>query len=112
MKAPAQIALFLSQTKAFVEENGILLVERSASLQFLADRGMTLRDLEIAILSLSVSDCFDGPEPDRDPRFCQHWTVAEFSPLVGEEKLYLKISIRIDARRCKCLSVKLYSEKP
>ena len=32
------------------------------------------------ILSLEPKDMFDGPEPDRDPRYSEKWTVAEFSP--------------------------------
>ena len=112
LKQPAKISLFLQQMKSIVEENGFIFVEREASVQFLADRNMTVAQLEDIILSLCSTDCFDGPEPDRDDRFKDRWTVAEFSPQACGEKLYLKLSIRIDARRCKCLSVKLFSERP
>ncbi len=94
-----------------MSQNGLILIEREQSLQFLADRNMTLHQLEELVLSLSVSDCVDGPEPDRDPRYCENWTVAEFSPIHDGKKLYLKISIRVDAQRCKCLSVKLFKER-
>lgn len=112
MKTTAQIALFLHQMKSIVEQNGFIFIEREASMQFLADRNMTVAQLESIMLSLSSADCFDGPEPDRDERYRDSWTVAEFAPNYEGEKLYLKLSIRIDAQRCKCLSVKLYSERP
>ena len=67
-----------------------------------------LRDV---ILSLGPEDCFDGPEADRDARFADKWTVAEFSPTFRNEKLYLKVSIRVDIERAKCLSVKAYIER-
>lgn len=110
MKHSAQIALFLQQMKEFVQSNGLLLVERSASKAFMASYGMTLADVIELVLSLETQDCIDGPEPDRDPRFCEHWTVAEFAPLYNTEKLYVKLSIRMDVERCKCLSIKLWTD--
>ncbi len=111
MKTDAQIGLFLAKAKEFVSKHGVIFVDRDASRRFLADRNMTVRELEQIILSLGAVDCFDGPEPDRDERYRDRWTVAEFSPTHCGEKLYLKLSIRMDAERCKCLSVKLYTEK-
>lgn len=110
MKLEPQISLFLFHMKSFVEKNNFIFVDREASNQFLADRNMTLEELRSVILSLTVADCFDGPEPDRDPKYSK-WTVAEFSPSYDGEKLYLKMSIRMDVERAKCLSVKLYSER-
>ena len=106
-----QVGLFLCNMKAIVEKRGFIFVERAESLEFLTERGMTEKDLEAIILSLEPKDCFDGPEPDRDPRFSEKWTVAEFSPDSNEKTLYLKMSIRTDAGRCKCLSVKLYKDR-
>ena len=75
----------------------------------MADRGMSLDILSDVILSLRPEDCFDGPEADRDPRFADKWTVAEFSPTYCMEPLYLKLSICADVERVKCLSVKAYT---
>ncbi|MBQ3338088.1 MAG: hypothetical protein IJG82_00580 [Atopobiaceae bacterium] len=111
MKPRASIELFLHHLKLFVEKNSFILVDREASKQFLASRGMCVSMLTVVILTLSPDDCFDGPEPDRDPRFAEKWTVAEFSPTYLGERLYLKMSIRIDAKRAKCLSVKAYVEE-
>ncbi len=111
MKTPQQINLFLHNLKCFVEKNGLIIVPRQASIAYMAQRNITPGLLEQIVLQLEASDCFDGPEPDRDPRYADNWTVAEFSPSYSNEKLYLKLSIRMDARRAKCLSVKLYTER-
>lgn len=110
MKVPAQVSVFLQIAKAAVAENGCILVNREASRAFLIERGMTVEDVIELIGTLKVSDCFDGPEPDRDPRYSD-WTVAEFRPNFEGERLYLKLSVKVDANQCKCLSVKLYTER-
>ena len=104
------VGFFLLKMKEFVEKNDFILVERKASLEFMADMGMTMDELRSVILSLTPSDCFDGPEPDRGPRY-KSWTVAEFSPEAFGRTLYLKMSVRTDVERCKCLSVKLYRDR-
>lgn len=106
-----QRALFLQLAKEFIEKNGIILVPREQNLSFMAERGMTMDDLKQVIFSLEPKDIFDGPERDRDPRFSEKWTVAELSPEYDGETLYLKLSIRVDNERCKCLSVKLYVDR-
>lgn len=104
-------ALFLLQAKKIVEKHGYILVPREQNRAFMAERGMTEDDLRQVILSLEPKDMFDGPEQDRDPRFREKWTVAEFSPEYENETLYVKLSIRVDVERCKCLSVKLYVDR-
>lgn len=111
MKLTAFIELYLRQLKAFVEKNSFILVEREATKQFMASKGMSMGMLTDIILSLGPEDCFDGPEADRDPRFADKWTVAEFAPDYLGERLYLKMSIRVDVERAKCLSVKTYIER-
>ena len=111
MKPIASIELFLRQLKNFVEKNSFVLVDRKASMQLMADRGMLLDTLRDVILSVRPEDCFDGPEADRDPRFADKWTVAEFAPTYHNETLYLKLSIRVDVGRVKCLSVKAYTRR-
>lgn len=111
MKHDAQIALFLDSMKRIVRSNSFILVNRRESMQFLADNNISARQLEDLLLTLAVDDCFDGPEPDRDPRFSRDWTVAEFCPELHDTKIYLKVSICIKKNGCKCLSVKLYSDR-
>lgn len=110
MQPSNSTALFLMELKRFVEKNGFIFVNREASLRFISEHNMTMAELKEVILGLEVKDCFDGPEPDRDPKRAA-WTVAEFSPTHCGEKLYLKLSIRMDAERAKVLSVKLYTER-
>lgn len=112
MKSKAQVKLFLQEAKRIIRKNGFILVPRAATERFMAERGVDVETVEEIILALSPEDCFDGPEPDRDARYAQQWTVAEFSPEHPQGKLYLKISISMRVDRCKCLSVKLYSEEP
>lgn len=111
MKHMAQIGLFLTQVKAIIELRNPILVEREASMAFLSARGMTIDDLKAIILTLTTQDCVDGPEPDRNPKYAEKWTVAEFGPVFNDEKLYLKISVHMNAQQCKCLSVKLWTER-
>ena len=106
-----QRALFLRQVKLFVEKHGFILVPREQNISFMAEHGMTVADLRRVMHSLETKDMFDGPEPDRDPRRAEKWTVAEFSPEYEKETLYLKLSVRTDVERCKCLSVKLYVDR-
>lgn len=106
-----QRALFLHQAKMFVEKHGFTLVSREQNLSFMAEHGMTMDDLRRVILSLEPRDMFDGSEPDRDPQRAEKWTVAEFSSEHEGETLYLKLSVRTDVERCKCLSVKLYMDR-
>lgn len=111
MKPTALIELYLFHLKQFVEKNSFILVDREATREFMASRGMSMDMLKDVILSLTSRDCFDGPEPDRDPKYAEKWTVAEFDPVYQAEKLYLKLSVRMDAERVKCLSVKAYVER-
>ena len=111
MKPAAFIELFLRQLKQFVEKNSFILVDREATRQFMASKGVSMGTLTDIILSLKPEDCFDGPEPDRDPLYADKWTVAEFAPDYQGETLYLKMSIRVDVERAKCLSVKAYVER-
>lgn len=111
MKPRASVELFLQQMKEIVREKNFILVDRKESMQYLADFQMSIPRLREVILALEAKDCFDGPEPDRDPRFARKWTVAEFDPLNFGQRLYLKLSISITDKQCKCLSVKLYKER-
>ena len=73
-----QRVLFLYQAKMFVEKHGFTLVSREQNLSFMAERDMTMDDLRQVVLALEPRDMFDGPEPDRDPRYSEKWTVQSF----------------------------------
>lgn len=101
------IGLFLHYAKQFVSKNGIIFIPRDQNVQYMTSVGMTIKDLEDLIFALDTVDCVRGPEPDKDPTRAAHWLVAIFCPIHNGVELYLKISIRMDKERCKCLSIKL-----
>lgn len=111
MKPEASITLFLELARRFVREHGVIIVPRASTEHFMRASDMTPLDLETLILALRPCDCFDGPEPDRDPLRSEHWTVAELRTPWEGRALYLKISVSTRARRCKCLSAKPYETK-
>lgn len=111
MKPEASIELFLELARRYVRERGVIIVPRASIERFMRASDMTPLDLETLILTLRPRDCFDGPEPDRDPSRVELWTVAEFRAFWEERALYLKISVSTRARRCKCLSIKPYETK-
>lgn len=110
MKPSATIDLFIQLAKLYVRRNGLLIIPRRDTLAFLNETGTTIKDVIHIIKHLDPSMCFDGPEADRDQRRADAWTVAEFSPTWRRKKLYLKISINLSTKRCKCLSIKPYQE--
>lgn len=111
MKPTASIELFLELAKLYVRRHGILLIPRPATISFLETQGLSITDVEETVCRLTTSDCFDGPEPDRDSKHSQEWTVAEFNPIMKRRRVYLKISINVAAKRCKCLSIKPYRDR-
>lgn len=108
-----QVRMFLDRIKGIVADaNGrVQIVPRQQNDEFMAERGISEDDVISEILSLTVDDCFDGPEKDRDPRFSDHWTVAEFGPDTCYGRLYLKLSVCDMGPYGKVLSVKAYSER-
>ena len=106
LKPKASIELFLQLAKLIVRNRGIIFVPRKESKAFIEDNGLSTRDVIGIILRLTTRDCFDGPEADRDQAKADYWTVAEFNPRWRSKRLYLKISINLSAKRCKCLSIK------
>lgn len=110
LKPKASIELFLRLAKQFTKDRGVILVQRKEGRAFLETNGLSTKDVNEMILQLSVSDCFDGPEADRDKSLADSWTVAEFNPVWRTSRLYLKISINLSAKRCKRLSIKPYRD--
>lgn len=86
MKPPALIELFLRQLKQYVEQNSFVLVDREASRGFMASRGMSMGMLTDVILSLKPGDCFDGPEPDRNPQYAQSGQSQNSPPTIRERR--------------------------
>mgnify|MGYP007077849090 CR=1 FL=1 len=63
------IGLFLHLMKEIVDKNNFILVEREASLEFMAGMGITMDELKNVILSLTATrDTRDGQLPNSRPR--------------------------------------------
>lgn len=58
MRPTAFIKLYLRQLKEFVEKNSFILVDREATRQFMASRGMSMSMLTDVILPVSQSLCW------------------------------------------------------
>lgn len=107
----SQIGLFLFRIKDIVQNGIIQIIPREQNLDFMGERGVSQDEVLDIITALTVDDCFDGPEADRDPKWSDKWTVAEFGPATEYGKLYLKLSICCDDLLGKVISVKLYAER-
>ena len=81
---------------------GIYLVPRKAVLETLAFLGLTKRDLEEILMSLSVVDYCQGPQPDRDGEGAVWIFGREVKGLV----VYIKLKVaQVEGDRiAKCLS--------
>lgn len=107
----AQVELFLDVVRELARQKRVRLVRRDETMAFLNSHNILLDDVVDVLLGLQTSDRFDGPEPDRDERYRDRWTVAEFAPLTDYGRLYLKLSIVNTHTLGKVLSLKLYREK-
>ena len=78
------------------------LVPRQASLQTLRELGLTKRNLEEILLTLSVSDYCKGPDPDRD----KPGEIWVFGKHIQEVDIYIKLKIaHVDKTKiAKCIS--------
>lgn len=62
-----QVAIFLKEFKKIMTEGrGLDIVNRQENLASLLGLGLTKKNAEHEILSLSVSDYCSGPDPDQD----------------------------------------------
>ncbi len=75
---------------------------RRENLDALSDLGLTKKNLKEEILSLSVQDYCEGPEPDRD-RPGEIWI---FGKHIAEKEIYIKLKIAQVSKEkiAKCLS--------
>jgi hypothetical protein len=88
--------------KAVTSASGVYLVPREDSLATLQHLGLTKKNLEEILLSLSVADYCRGPEADRD-REGQLWIFGK--RLRGHE-IYIKLKVAMVAGKkiAKCIS--------
>lgn len=105
MDVPEKVkaAIFLKEFKEIVTDGrGLDIVSRKENLESLLELGLTRKNAEHEILSLSVSDYCSGPEPDQDRR----GSVWMFGKTIGGREVYIKLKIADvgDVKIAKCIS--------
>lgn len=79
-----------------------IIVRTKKNIEFMRDYSLNNEDIKNIIRSLSVDDCYAGPEKDRDPQY-EGW-IFKFNPVFEDTKLYIKIRIE-STDKSVCLSV-------
>ena len=88
--------------KIIVKGRGFDIVNRRENIDALAKMGLTRKNLIEEILTLSVEDYCEGPEPDRNrPGY-----IWVFGKQIGAEEVYIKLKIAQVGKEkiAKCLS--------
>lgn len=83
------------------DNNGdkFIVVRTQKNKDFINKYSLTVADIKNIILSLSIEDCFSGPEKDRDSQY-SGW-IFKFNPWFNNEMLYIKIRVEyIDKAVC------------
>lgn len=99
----AEIRDFLLQFKKIMATGrGLDIVNRRENIEALAKLGLTKKNLKEEILTLSVEDYCEGPEPDRD----RPGTIWIFGKQIGSEEIYIKLKIAQVGKEkiAKCIS--------
>ena len=86
------------------DNNGdkFIIVRTKKNIEFMREYSLTNENVKDIVRQLSVSDCFSGPEEDRDPQY-KGW-IFKFNPLFEDTKLYIKIRVE-STEKSVCLSV-------
>ena len=86
------------------DNNGdkFIIVRTKKNIEFMREYSLTNEDVKDIVRQLSVSDCFAGPEEDRNPQY-KGW-LFKFAPLFENIKLYIKIRVE-STEKSVCLSV-------
>lgn len=96
------VAVFLGEFKFIATKRRIDVIPRKENRDALLGLGLTERNREEEILSLSVQDFCNGPEADRDrPGF-----IWEFGKEIRGREVYIKLKIAetSSGKIAKCLS--------
>jgi len=99
----AEIKDFLLEfKKIIVSGRGLDIVNRHENLEALVKLGLTKKNLKEELMTLSVENYCEGPEPDRD-RLGDIWV---FGKQVGTEEVYIKLKIAQVGKEkiAKCIS--------
>ena len=84
-----EILAFLKEFKRIASEKGVYVVSREKNRDTGVQLGLTFKNMEEEILSLSVTNYCDGPKEDRD----RGGMIWEFGGTIGEHDIYIKLKI-------------------
>jgi hypothetical protein len=99
----AEIRDFLVEFKGIMAKGrGLDIVNRRENIDTLAKMGLTKKNLIEEIMTLSVENYCQGPEPDRD----RPGAIWVFGKQIGAEEIYVKLKIAQVGKEkiAKCLS--------
>jgi len=86
----AEIRDFLVEFKGIMAKGrGLNIVNRRENIDTLAKMGLTKKNLIEEIMTLSVENYCQGPEPDRD----RPGAIWVFGKQIGAEEIYVKLKI-------------------
>lgn len=93
---------FLKEFKSLVYQNGLIVKDRQINMQYLLELGLTAKQREEIVLSLSVLDYCSGPIKD-EYRPGNYWV---FGKQIDGVEVYIKLKIAGSAAReyALCLS--------
>ena len=103
MLKQAEIRDFLVEFKRIiVKGRGLDIVNRRENIDALVKMGLTKKNLIEEIMTLSVENYCQGPEPDRD----RPGDIWVFGKQIGAEEIYIKLKIAQVGKEkiAKCLS--------
>lgn len=102
-------ALLMIKKIVTMDKDGdrFIIANRSKNIKFLREYSLFPQDIKHIILSLSIYDCFSGPEYDKDNRYTGF--IYKYSPTYEGVKLYIKIRIE-NENKAVCISIHKYGE--
>lgn len=98
------ILCFLKKFKSLMTNGGLFVIPRRENLEALAELGLTKKDREQIILSLTPQNFCKGPEADLDPSAGGY--VWIFGHSYSGIEIYIKIKIdeNVNPNLAKCIS--------
>ena len=97
-------AKYLIKIKKLIEEDKFTINRKNRkNIEFMREYGLNYNNVKNIINNLSINDCFEGPEKDRDTRY--NGLVFKFNPFYEGIKLYIKIRVDEIEGKSVCISI-------
>lgn len=97
-------AKYLIKIKKLLKEDKFTINRKNRkNIEFMREYDLDYDSVKNIINNLSINDCFEGPEKDRDTKY-NGW-VFKFSPFYEGIKLYIKIRVDEIEGESVCISI-------